>query len=339
MFGLTDLYMDYLFIGAIVLIFLFSALFCLIDRRISTYYLPHRNFPAGVIGIAAALVLAGDGADSIYRAVTSGSFDALELIDSVLLILSAIIFVVLGLTHSLRSASGKRFVLFTVIPALFLAERVISCFVGFTTISIRLADVPKLACYIFAVMFFFNYAVTLSLTKTKNAVKSCFIFGFPAAASMLVYGIVKLIFDPDVVSLVNNAEALEMVLLGAYILAFLIELTVFVRDKDSVVVLEDDEDEAPEPQENVGGFVVGMKDGDDRGSDVDSSYLSTADTEDYIYRETQNDNETEAADPNDLEGYLTTATQEDGLDDRPSDYESRLDRIDKLILEISEKSD
>ena len=45
----------------------------------------------------------------------------------------------------------------------------------------------------------------------------------------------------------------------------------------------------------------------------------------------------EAAERN-MDGYLTKIEVETP-DDRPKDYEKRLDEIDKLILEISEKSD
>ncbi len=335
-FGLTDLQMDYFFLAAVVLIFLLSLLFCLIDRRISTYYLPHRNIPAGIIGIAAALIFAGQGADGIFRIISSGSFDALSVIDSVLLLLTAVVFVILGLTHSLRNGA-KRFVLLNIIPALFFAERMIACFVSFTTISLKLADVSKLACYVFATLFFFNYAVALSLTKTKNAVKSCFIFGFPTVASMLVYGAAKLIFDPDVQSLVNNAEALEMILISAYVLAFLIELTIYIPDKDDVIVVEDEE--AQKPEESVGGFVVKITDEEAHDKETASSYLATADTDDFLYQEVKNDEDADAAVSNDVEGYLTTTDEDNEYDDRPADYESKLDRIDKLILEISEKSD
>ena len=337
-FGLNNLQMDYCFIAAVALIFLFSLLFCLIDNRISPYYLPHRNIPAGIIGLATALILAGEGADRIIRSFSSGSIEVLKIIDSILLVLSAIVFIVLGLNHSLRNKGAKRFAIFNIMPALLFAERMIACFVSFTTISIRLADVPKLACYVFATLFFFNYAVALSLTKAKNAVKSCFIFGFPAAASMLVYGIIKLIFEPDTAAIVNNAEPLEMALIGAYILAFLIELTIYVPDKDSVVIVEDDAaDDAPKG--NVEGFVVGTNNDAQQDAETPSSYLTTADTSDFLYQETEEVESGEGVNPNDTEGYLTSATNEDELDDRPADYESKLDRIDKLILEISEKSD
>ena len=334
-FGLSDLMMDYVFLGAVVLIMLFAFLFCLLDKRISSYYIPHRNYVAGIVGIILALTLAGDGANNVFRMISTGEVEALKIIDSVLLLLTAIIFIVLGLSNFRSDSEGRRFVLFYVIPALFCAERMIGCFVGFTTISIRLADVPKLACYIFATLFFFNYAVVLSLTKTKNAVKSCFIFGFPAIASLLTCGVIKLVFEPDTQVIVNNAEALELALIGLYILAFIIELTAFVRDKDSVIIVEDD---VVVQEEHVEGFVTKLNDEEEEDLNAAAQYQDNADVSDFLYTEVQNEDENEAT-YNDAEGYLTASVQEDEFDDRPAGYESKLDKIDKLILEISEQSD
>lgn len=337
-FGLSELAMDYISLGAIVLILLFSLLFCAIDKKISTYYLPRRNFAAGVIGLALALVFAGEGANGIYRIIATGDVVVLKLIDSILLLVSAVVFVVLGLTHSLRESDNKQFVLFSIVPAILFAERMIACFVDFTTISLRLADVPKIACYIFATLFFFNYAVTLSLTKTKNAVKSCFIFGFPATASMLIYGVTKLVFEPDTQIIVNNAEALEMILIAAYILAFLIELTMFVRDKDSVQIIDDDEEELP-AKENIGaGISVEYTEDEDQDPEDDEEYFAATDTSDYLYQ-SDPDREVMIIPNEGDDDYLTQATDESVPDDRPVDYVSKIDNIDKMILEITEKTD
>ena len=334
-FGLNELVLDYIYLGCVVLILIFSFLFCLLDKRIAKYYIPHRNILAGVLALASALIFAGEGANNIYRMITTGEIEALKLVDAILVLLAAVIFVVLGLSHTMRSSGGKKYVVFNIIPALFFAERMILTFVDFTTVSIKVADVPRLACYIFATLFFFNYAVVLSLVKTKSALKSCFIFGFPAIASMLIYGVSKLVFEPDTQMLVNNAEALEITLIGAYILAFIIELTIFVRDKDSVIIAED-EDYIVE--EKVEDFVVKTERAED-DSDSADSYLANTDTSDYLYRvnNTENDNpESYAADD---DGYLTSVQEESESDDRPADYVSKLDDIDKLILEITEQID
>jgi hypothetical protein len=214
-------------------------------------------------------------------------------------------------------------------------------FVQFTTISIRLADVSSLICYMFATLFFFNYAVVLALIKSKNALKSCFVYGFPAVAAMIPYGVYHLVFHFDTEQVLNNAQPLEMLLLGLYILFILIEMTRHVRDKDSVTLVK--EEEAPVvniAEEKVEGFIASNTSEDENDSIEETSQLENRDTEDYLYLDTQERNDVENEDTkNDVENYLTEVQEVPEEDDRPKDYESRLDDIDKLILDISSKGD
>lgn len=343
-FGLSDMMLDYVVIGCVALIFLFALIMCLCDRKISKYYLPHRNFGAGILGILLALVMAADGADAIYRIIGADKINVLAIIEAVMLILAAIVFVVMGLTHSFSNKNKKGFSLLYVMPALLCAVRLIRCFVEFTTISITLADVTRLFCYIFATMFFFNYAVTLSLTEAKNAVKSCFIYGFPASAALIAYATGNLYANFDTDNIMNNAHYVEIALMGLYILAFLIELTIFVKDKDHVII--EDEDDVDYKDIHDGeisdseDFVVTGVDDEDRAETPASSYISTADTSDFLYQEKKDDSNRESsyykAAINDVNDYITVESQpEKEKDDRPLSYTEQLDEIDKLILEIS----
>ena len=345
MLGLSSLMLDYLFIAVIVLILLFSALFCLLDKKISPYYLPHRNPAAGIIGMLIALLFAADGAGILFRLFGSGTVDALGIAEAVLLLLSAVVFVTMGLTHSFKAGESKRFALFNVMPALLCAVRMVAVFVQFTTISIRLADVPMLVCYIFATLFFFNYAVALSLTKAKNAVKSCFVFGFPAVASLLTCGGCTLLFRFDTQDIFANLGAAEMLLVALYIFAFLIELTAFVPDNDSIELVSEADDGIARVPVNADGFVVGTNDEDERDAHSDADYISRADTRSYLYRESPR-NATEpygySGDSSDNADYLTDIYKSQNDNDNPENprsYAERMDEIDKLILDISSKSD
>ena len=343
-FGLSDMMLDYAAIGCVLALFLFAFIFCVCDRKIAPYYLAHRNIPAGILGIISAVIFAADGANKIYNSLSAGNIEPLEMTESVLLLLTAIVFVVLGLTHSFRNRDTRSMAIFNVIPALMFAVKMVRAFVGFTTISITLADVSALVCYVFATLFFFNYAVAISLTEAKNAVKSFFIFGFPAVAAMLAYGVRAACAGFDMNNLFNNIVFIEMLLTALYILAFLIELTVFVKDRDHVIVVDDSEKPAVIPDESAEDddslVVTGVED-EDR-PDVDSSYITRADTEGYLYRDTKEapvENSYIRPDPNEVEGYITDVVDlENEAEETESrmTYGSRLDEIDKLILEITE---
>ena len=364
LFGLSSLMLEYAYIAAAVLLFLFAVLFCAIDKRMSQYYLPRRNIFVGVVGILIAIAFAADGGQTFFYMFGAGIDDMLKFVDSILLLISAVVFVVLGLTHLLRGSEGRYPSVLSVIPALLCGVRMIECFVTFTTISIRTADVASLICYVFATMFFFNYAVALTLTKAKRALKSCFVFGFPAVAALIGYSAEKLVFSFDTVNVLNNLHPVEMLLLGLYILGFLIELTAFVPEKDAVLVIESEEftgdkeqdgDEGEDSEnaekkdnveviytpEEVDGLIVQISAVDNKPEmDDASAYIANNDTEDYLYREvTQEDDPQEEKPDTDTENYLTSFNEDEYEDTRPKDYESNLDDIDKLILEITEQSD
>ncbi len=341
--GLSALQLDYCYLGACALIFLFTLLFAVLDKQIAQYYLPHKNFPAGLIGILLSLLLAADGGFTIFQVFSSGKISVLEILGAVLSLLSAVVFIVLGLNHSFRYKEGKSLSLINVIPAIFCGVRMILSFVQFTTISIRLADVSSLICYVFATLFFFNYAVVLSLIKTKNALKSCFVFGLPAVAAMIPYGIYHLVFRFDSEFILRNAQPLEMLLFGLYILFVLIEITRFVRSKEEITLIEEEETPVVNvAAEKVEGFIASNTGEDENDSVEDTSYLENRDTEDFLYenKDQVDDNpEVNEETNNDVENYLTEVQEEPENDDRPKNYEERLDDIDKLILDITSKTD
>ena len=350
-FGLSGMMLDYVVIGCVAAVFLFALIMCLADRRIAQYYIPHRNIPAGILGITLAVVCAADSANRIYLDLTSGNVEALEIAEAVLLMLAAIVFIVMGLTHSFTNRESKHFALFNVMPALLCAVRLVRCFVDFTTISITLADVTLLVTYIFATLFFFNYAVTISLAKAKHAVKSCFIFGFPAAAALLSYGAGALASGFDTTDIFGNATAVEIVLMGLYILAFIIELTIFVKDKDHVIIRTEDE---PEPEieeedpETSEAFVVTGLDMEE-DPNADRPYLTDEEVEGYLYQvveKSDTDREDDIAaeatqsDPGDFITNVVKAhsyTDKDKKTKRPrTAYTDEIDEIDQLIIDITE---
>ncbi|MBQ3331433.1 MAG: hypothetical protein IJG87_09680 [Ruminococcus sp.] len=343
--GLSSLALEYLYLGCAALILIFAFVFALADKETASYYLPHRNYPAGIFGLLLALLLAADGANTLFHSFSSGIADVLSIIGAVLALLSAIVFIVLGLNHSFRYKEGKQFSLLNVLPALFCAVRMVLSFVSFTTISIRLADVSLLISYVFATMFFYHYALMLSLTKAKRAVKNCFVYGLPAVAVMIPYGICRLMFAFNSEVIMDNIRSLEITLFGVYILCVLIEITLFVRKQDEIEFVEDDIPRVDLSEEKVEGFIASNQGEDDNDTEQeqDDSVLEARDTEGFLYQELQQEDE-EPEDSEEkkaeTENFLTEISEEnDEDDDRPKDYESRLDDIDRLIIEINGQSD
>ncbi|MBQ6412141.1 MAG: hypothetical protein IJI19_01510 [Ruminococcus sp.] len=341
--GLSNLALEYLYLGCVALIFVFAVIFTAVDKKIAAYYLPRRNIFAGIVGLLLALLLAADGANAIFRNFSSGKVDVLGVVGAVLALLSAIVFIVLGLSYVFRRKEGKQFSLLNVIPALYFGIEMILSFVSFTTMSIRLADVSRLICYVFATMFFFNYALMLSLTKAKRAVKNCFVFGLPAVAVMLPYGAYHLAFSFNSESMMDNVRPLELLMLGLFVLCVLIEISVHVKREEELEFVTDDIPKIDVSKEKVEGFIASNQgeDENDTEQEQDTSVLESRDTEDFLYQEQEREEEEEenSEEKKAEAANFLTEVYEDDEDDRPKDYESRLDEIDKLILEINNQAD
>ena len=357
-FGMSDMILDYAAIGCTAVIFLFVLAMCIADRRISPYYQLHRNIPAGIFSLLLAVVCAADGANRIYLYISAGSSDVLEMVEAALMLLSAIVFIVLGMTHALANRDSKHFALFNVMPALLCAIRLVRCFISFTTISIRLADVTLLICYVFATLFFFNLSVTVSLTEAKHAVKSCFIFGFPAAAMLLAYSLHALATSFNAADLFSNAVTAELLLMALYTLSFLLEMSLYIKDKDHVIIRTGDEEpdqalsDDEEEDKTAENYVVAGTD-EQEPEENDSYYGTAAEYTDYLVNTVEKPAGEEDSDylssQSDPTGYITemeapaddktpyidmdTKTYIDA--DSSFDYSDRLDEIDKLILELT----
>ena len=352
-FGLSDMMLDYVAVGCAAVILVAAAVLCAVDRKISPYYLPHRNIPAGIFGLLLALVCAADGANRIYRVLSSGTVDAMEIVEAALLLLTSVVFIVMGLTHSFANRDNKIFALFNVMPALLCAIRLVRCFIGITTISLTQADITLMFCYVFATMFFFNFAVTISLIEAKHAVKSCFIFGFPAVAMLLARGAAGVVNDFDTHDLFANAEIFELCLMAVYALAFLLEMTIFIKDRDHVVIDGDGREYQELDETDVrtdDNYVVTGMDDENR-LEPDNGYLNSPDFEDYLYRAVDKPEEDETLMTQaDASGYITDVVEDPAVDSTPVrtevpepapaeaesfGYNERLDEIDKLIMELT----
>ncbi|MBQ6152834.1 MAG: hypothetical protein IJJ15_03725 [Ruminococcus sp.] len=353
--GLKAIQLDYIALGCIVAVFLFALIFSLVDRKISPYYIPNKNVGAGIFALLSALIVAADGAYQLFIAFTSSDFKVLTMIEIVFAVLSAIALVVLGLSHFMSKSESKKLGLVFVLPAFFFALRLINSFVKITTISVVTADVTVLAVYIFMTMFWFNFAVMLSMTEAKHAVKSTLIYGFPAVAAGLVYGIFDLMKDFTFSEPFMMIPPVEALLFACYVLFVLIEITTKVRTREQVNIRglkanrekEDQEDlENNPPEENIEGFVIGAQ-VEDPDELTPSDYYASTDTEGYLYQEFKKD--PEAPPQTDIPpldessaDYIIEKTEdayadEDKKKGTPS-YMSRLDEIDKLILEITEEN-
>ena len=393
--GLNSLTLSYVAIACALIVLLFGAIFCLIDKKTAPVYIIKQNAPAGIFGLLLSVALACDGANRAFLAFKSATFNFIEITDIALTVLCAVVFVVLSLNHFVGNGGVKGISVFYLIPAIFSAFRLVACFLEFTTISIMVADVTILACYIFATLFLFNYAVIIALMKGKSPVRSAFIYGMPAVTVLLSFGVYQIAnafrYGTSSFSLFDNLEIFELTFMGLYILAFIVEMSLFVKKKDEIEIINEEAEDTYEdvddpdadiiralgnsvtngnrPDQEVEGVVkegfnsdhlaiddevfievaqASMNSYNTYESDIDPRsfiYGTSPSDDDYIMPlKPQTDDEDEDEDEVVDESDNVFITDEDGTyfeEDEEKEIElenidDKLDRIDKLILEITE---
>lgn len=385
--GINNLTLSYIAIACALVILLLAFIFCAIDKKTAQVYLLNRNIFAGIVGLLFSIVLACDGANKAFVAMKTLEFSALDIANIVLTILCAIVFVVLGLNHFVGNGGVRGLSVFYLIPSLWAALKLVSCFLEFTTVSIAVTDVTVLVCYIFITLFLFNYAMIVSLLHGKSPVKATFIYGMPAVTMLLsysVYELANIIRAGAMADIFSNVEVVELALLGIYILAFVIEVTACVCTKDEIELVDEvDEDynEIDDPDMEVTQVLKESVKRDESSEPLSiktdlydenhlsiddqllievaqnsleqSEQLNDMDTSDFIYGAVPSDDEFILPVENDEQkapDYVQEQVEEDtnfyitkedstySLEDEAleEDAEKSLDRIDKLILEISE---
>lgn len=103
-----------------------------------------------------------------------------------------------------------------------------------------------LFCYIFITLYLFSSSMVVSRVKGRNPVKACFIYGMPAAAVSLSYGVgavlTSSVENTGISALVNGVM---FIVLGIYIVSFSVEMFAGCLTKAEVEIIEslpEDED-------------------------------------------------------------------------------------------------
>ena len=394
--GLNALTLSYVSIACALFILLFAVIFCLVDKKTASVYVIKRNIPAALFGILLAVALACDGANRAFVALRSATFSALEITEIILTILCAVVFVVLGLNHFVGNGGVKGISVFYLVPALWSAFRLVVCFLDFTTVSVMVSDVSILACYIFSTLFLFNYAMIIALMKGKSPVRSAFIYGMPAVTMLLSYSVYEICglfrYGTASFTLFDSLPVFELALLALYIISFIIEMSIFVKKKDEIELLDEEKEEAYEDVDDPDADIINalgnsvangnkpdeivddtIRDGfnsdhlaiDDEVfievaqasmNSFSSDHENKLDFKSFVYGAVPSDdefimpinknNEDEETDDDEKvdESDNVFITDEDGSyyeeeeeeEDEIEDADAKLDRIDKLILEITE---
>ena len=283
LFGMNKSGINYFIIEIILGLFAVCVLINLFDKKTAPVYPVKKNFVSGAFAVLSGIAIVGSSFLALINA-TPGNTDnyLLSIIAALFSIPAAIAMIMIGKVHFSGKSMVSNASMFFVFPALWGCSELVTEFLAATKVSISASDMTPLFCYIFITLYLFSSSMVVSRVKGRNPVKACFIYGMPAAAVSLSYGVgavlTSSVENTGISALVNGVM---FILLGIYIVSFSVEMFAGCLTKAEVEIIDslpEDEDTYENSYISSGGYdelVVSDKKEDDVPAS-DDSYATVA---------------------------------------------------------------
>lgn len=240
--GMSGMTLTYIVIGLTLFLFLVCIVINIFDRKTAQVYAVKKNPIAGVFAVLSGFAVAGA---SIFGVVSNQSvteYYVMTLITAAISIPAAIALIMMSKVHFVGKSTASGVSLLYVFPSLWGCAELVTEFLNATKVSISATDMTALFCYIFLTLYLFSHSMIVSKIKGRHPVKACFIYGLPAAAVSITFGIYEILYASRAVENFGLSTILigaQFLILGLYATSFLTELSRNVLTKDEVEILED----------------------------------------------------------------------------------------------------
>lgn len=321
-----------IFVGSIILLVILLAVLCAADKKTSPEYKVGRNIFAGIFAMLAGVLLLTD-AFMLFKGMAESGNALVAVINGIFTVLGGVMIFVIGLSSLTGKNLTKKVPFLMLFPAIWSAARLIITFLSYTTISVNAKDMSDLVYMVFTTLFLYNASMVYIGLKSKNPVKACFLYGLPAVVVVFAYTgawVSSTIHSAESVYFLSNVKIFEYLALALFIIFFLVELTARAQEK------------APDAVTETGEAALETAAQPEIHENQRQSLSETAQDAETLQAQKIME-EVEAAEkkdePIEYVGYYdrkdTDKKEKNGSD--LSDYASKLDDIDRLILEISSK--
>ena len=296
--GMNKMGITYAVIGLSLALFLVCVLINIFDKKTAPVYPVKKNPVSAVLAVLSGLAVAGSSIVSLLNSTVNSEYYLMTLICALLSIPAGIALIMMSKVHFSGKTTVSGISMLYVFPSLWGCAELVSEFLVATKVSISASDMTSLFCYIFITLYFFSHSMILSRIKGRNPVKACFIYGLPAIAISLAYGL-YVIFT----SLIEGIEitqillGCEFIIVALYLISFIIEMTFNSLTKDEVEIID------------------GLPEDDDT---YENSYVKSGGYDDLVFAE-KNAESAPGVEPS--EDYFSDA----GLDDFVMGYDSEKD--------------
>lgn len=311
LFGMNKSGINYFVIGITLGLFAVCVLINLFDRKTAPVYPVKRNYISGVLAVVSGIAIVGSSFLTLVN-TTPGNTDnyLLSIIVALFSIPAAIAMIMISKVHFSGKSTVSNASMFFVFPALWGCSELVSEFLAATKVSISASDMTPLFCYIFITLYLFSSSMVVSRVKGRNPVKACFIYGMPAAAVSLAYGVgavlTSSVENTGISALVNG---LMFIIIGAYIVSFSVEMFAGCLTKAEVEII----DSLPEEEDTY-----------------ENSYISSGGYDELVVSDNKSEEETPVSEENyevasqglsdfvmgyDDEGYDDSTVKDSGMND------------------------
>lgn len=299
--GMNKMGITYAVIGLVLGLFVLCVLINIFDRKTAPVYPVKKNPIAGVFAILSGISVVASAVTTLINTTTDSEYYLMSIVCAAFSIPAAIALILMSKVHftGKSTVSGVSFLF--IFPALWGCAELVSEFLVATKVSISASDMTPLFCYIFITLYYFSHSMILSRIKGRNPVKACFIYGLPAVAISLAYGLY--VISTSVVEGTLSTQLLlgaEFIIFSIYALSFIVEMAFNSYTKDEIEVID------------------GMPDDDDT---YENSYIKSGGYDELVFSETKHEEDHDSDNSN---GFNSPSLS--GLDDFVIGYDSDEER-------------
>lgn len=292
--GMSGMTLTYIVIGLTLFLFLVCVVINIFDRKTAPVYAVRKNPLAGFFAILSGLAVAASSVFGVVSNQSETEYYVMTLITAAISIPAAIALIMMSKVHFVGKSTASSASLLYIFPSLWGCAELVTEFLNATKVSVSATDMTALFCYIFLTLYLFSHSMIVSKIKGRHPVKACFIYGLPAAAVSITFGIYEILYASRAVENLGFSTILvgaQFLILGLYIISFIFELSGNVLTKDEIEIIDsmpDDDDPNEESYASTANYddelVISQSDNftDSKGNDI-SDYVSSAeDINDFI---------------------------------------------------------
>lgn len=256
--GMNKMGITYAVIGVTLALFLVCIIINIFDRKTAPVYPLKKNYLAGVFAVFAGVSVAASAITTLLNTTNDSEYYLMTVVCAAFSIPAAIALILMSKVHFTGKSTISGVSMLFIFPTLWGCAELVSEFLVATKVSISASDMTPLFCYIFITLYYFSHSMIVSRIKGRNPVKACFIYGLPAVAISLSYGLYVICTAMIEGTLATQVLfGAELIIFSIYALSFIVEMAFNSYTKDEIEIIDgmpDDEDTYENSYVKSGGY-------------------------------------------------------------------------------------